>query len=96
MPWTHSKNFPGKKLFANIHVRKKLFAYNGSLKKLHASSQNWYPPVNIKWFFPKSIKTRSHYEKIPSDLDLQDASEPRFGHSDVVLDLFTETSFSCI
>ena len=44
MPSTHPENFPGKKLFANIHALKKIVCIQWSPKKLHASSQNRYPP----------------------------------------------------
>ena len=56
MPSTHSKNFPGKILFANSHVRKILFAYNGPLKNCTNHLKTGTTPVNIKWFVPK--KTR--------------------------------------
>ena len=44
MASTHPENFPGKNCLLTFTPPKKLFAYNGPLKKLHASSQNRYPP----------------------------------------------------
>ena len=38
--------------------------------------------------------SRSHYPERASALDFKDTSAPRFGHSDVVFDLFLETRFS--
>ena len=35
----------------------------------------------------------SHYPEITSPLDFKEADVPRFGHSDVVFDLFIETRF---
>ena len=37
--------------------------------------------------------SRSHYPERASALDFKDTSAPRFGHSDVVFDLFLETRF---
>ena len=44
MPSTHPENFPGKKLFANIHAKKKLFAYNGPQKKIACIISKPVPP----------------------------------------------------
>ena len=41
----------------------------------------------------KSMVVRSHYPERASALDFKDTSAPRFGHSDVVFDLFLETRF---
>ena len=35
----------------------------------------------------------AHYPEITSSLDFKDAAIPRFGHSDVIFDLFLETRF---
>ena len=40
-----------------------------------------------------SVKIRKYIER-GSNLDFKDAAIPRFGHSDVVFDLFIEASFS--
>ena len=44
MPSTHPENFQEKDCLLTFTPKKKLFADNGPLKKLHASSQNRYPP----------------------------------------------------
>ena len=44
MPWTHPKNFPGKNCLLTVTSEKNCSHTIVPLKKLHASSQNWYTP----------------------------------------------------
>ena len=44
--------------------------------------------------FTVLIMSRSHYPERASSLDFKDADTPRFGQSNIVLDLFIETHFS--
>ena len=51
----------------------------------------WKKSQNL-WQRNLSI-SRSHYPERASALDFKDTSAPRFGHSDVVFDIFLETRF---
>ena len=49
---------------------------------------------NLKIYGKRNVSiSRSHYPERASALDFKDTSAPRFGHSDVVFDLFLETRF---
>ena len=49
---------------------------------------------NLKIYGKRNLRiSRSHYSERASALDFKDTSAPRFGHSDVVFDLFLETCF---
>ena len=49
---------------------------------------------NLKIYGKRTLSiSRSHYPERASALDFKDISAPRFGHSNVVFDLFLETCF---
>ena len=49
---------------------------------------------NLKIYGKRNLRiSRSHYSERASALDFKDTSAARFGHSDVVFDLFLETCF---
>ena len=48
----------------------------------------------VAFTVPIIYVTRSHYPERASALDLKEPATPRFGHSNVVCDLFIETRFS--
>ena len=48
----------------------------------------------IIYMAPKDGVTESHYLKRSSTLNFEDAATSRFGHSDVVFNLFIETLFA--
>ena len=45
---------------------------------------------------PRMKGVRSHHTERASVLDFKDIATPRFGHSDVALDLFIETRYSAV
>ena len=50
--------------------------------------------ANLQCFGSDALfATRTHYPDKASALDFKDAASPRFGHSDVVFDIFIETGF---